>query len=132
MKPSFAFVAVSWLATLAGLGVYLILLNNASLSFDGKAFFLTVVLFGLFAVISLQKTVRDRIEGVPVTAIYYGIAWVATLASILLMIVGLMNLSMLPSEKGSLGMAFALALFGALAVQKNTRDGDAHTLNAKE
>lgn len=37
-------------------------------------------------------------------------------------LIGLFNAALLLSEKGFYGMAYALALFGAVAVQKNTRD----------
>src|SRR5437868_11831151 len=36
-----------------------------------KGYYFTVLVFGLYAAISLQKSVRDRAEGVPVTGIYY-------------------------------------------------------------
>ena len=77
---------------------------------------------GLYSAISLQKVVRDRLEGVSVTGIYYGISWVALLIAVLLLGTGLFNATLQLSEKGFYGMAFALALFGAIAVQKNTRD----------
>ena len=86
-------------------------------------------MFGLFAVVSLQKSVRDRLEKLPVTDIYYGICWFGTLLSIVLLAVGLWNATILPSEKGFYAFAFLLALFGAISVQKNTRDNMAHTQN---
>jgi uncharacterized membrane protein YiaA len=79
-------------------------------------------LFGLFSVISVQKAVRDKQEGVAVTDIYYGISWFVTIASIVLLIIGLWNATMELSEKGFYGMSFLLSLFAAIAVQKNTRD----------
>jgi uncharacterized membrane protein YiaA len=39
-----------------------------------------------------------------------------------LLTIGLWNATLLPSEKGFYAFAFLLALFGAIAVQKNTRD----------
>jgi hypothetical protein len=74
-------------------------------------------MFGLFAVVSVQKSVRDRLEGLPVTDIYYGLCWFATILSILLLIIGLWNAMLLPSEKGFYAFAFLLALFGAIAVK---------------
>ena len=65
---------------------------------------------------------RDRLENIKVTDIYYGICWFATLSSIVLLAIGLGNATILPSEKGFYGFAFLLALFGAISVQKNTRD----------
>jgi len=80
------------------------------------------LLFGLFSVISVQKSVRDKLEGIPVTEIYYGVSWFVTIASILLLIVGLWNATLELSEKGFYGISFFLSLFAAIAVQKNTRD----------
>ncbi len=121
-KPSSAFIAASWVALGAGMLGFFIGLWRSGLQLNEKGYYFTVIMFGLFAVVSLQKSVRDRLEGVPVTDIYYGICWFGTLLSILLMTIGLWNATMLPSEKGFYAFAFLLALFGAIAVQKNTRD----------
>jgi uncharacterized membrane protein YiaA len=66
--------------------------------------------------------VRDRLEGIPVTDIYYGVSWFVTIASILLLVIGLWNSDLDLSEKGFYGISFFLSLFAAIAVQKNTRD----------
>lgn len=121
-RPSAAFVVASWFALLAGVGGFLIGLFNATMALNEKGYYFTVLLFGLFAVISLQKTVRDQLEKIPVTGLYYGLAWFATLLPIALLLVGLWNATLTLSEKGFYVMAFLLALFGAIAVQKNTRD----------
>lgn len=119
---SFAFVAASWAALLAGVAAFLIGLFNADMQLNEKGYYFTVLAYGLFAAISVQKSVRDRLEGVPVTGIYYGLSWASTLLAVLLLCVGLFNATLAPSEKGFYGMAFLLSLFGAIAVQKNTRD----------
>jgi uncharacterized membrane protein YiaA len=124
-KPSFAFVAASWLALFAGAVSYNIGLWNAEMQLNEKGYYFTVLMFGLFSAVSLQKAVRDQLEGIPVTAIYYGISWFATILSILLLIIGLWNAELLRSEKGFYGMSFSLALFAAVAVQKNIRDAQA-------
>jgi len=121
-RPSAAFIAASWFALLAGMGGFLVGLFNATMALNEKGYYFTVLLFGLFAVISLQKTVRDQIEKIPVTKLYYGLAWFATLLPIVLLIIGLWHATLTLSEKGFYGMAFLLSLFGAIAVQKNTRD----------
>ncbi len=121
-KPSSAFVGASWVATGAGMAGYLIGLWLSELALNEKGYYFTILMYGLFSVISVQKSVRDRLEGVPVTDIYYGLSWFSTLLSISLLVVGLWNAAMLPSEKGFYAFAFLLALFGAIAVQKNTRD----------
>lgn len=121
-QPSFAFVAASWAALLAGIVAYLLGLWNAGMQLNEKGYYFTVLMFGLFAAVSLQKSVRDRVEGLPVTGIYYGLCWFSTLLAVLLLAVGLFNATLALSEKGFYGMAFLLSLFGAIAVQKNTRD----------
>jgi uncharacterized membrane protein YiaA len=121
-RPSAAFIAASWFALLAGVGAFLIGLVNAAMALNEKGYYFTILMFGLFAVISLQKTVRDKLEKIPITGLYYGLAWFATLLPIVLLLVGLWHATLLLSEKGFYAMAFLLALFGAIAVQKNTRD----------
>ena len=121
-KPSAAFVGASWVALGAGMLGYIIGLWRSELLLNEKGYYFTVLLFGLFAVISLQKSVRDRLEGIAVTDIYYSICWFCTILCIVLLTVGLWNATMLPSEKGFYAFAFLLSLFGAIAVQKNTRD----------
>ena len=87
-----------------------------------KGYYFTILLFGLFSVISVQKCVRDKAEGIPVTDMYYGISWFTTIASLTLLIIGLWNAELLRSEKGFYAMSFLLSMFSAIAVQKNTRD----------
>jgi uncharacterized membrane protein YiaA len=121
-KPSNAFIGASWLALGAGLIGFCVGLFKAEMLLNEKGYYFTVLMYGLFSVVSVQKSVRDRLEGVPVTDIYYGLSWFSTLLAIGLLAVGLWNASMLASEKGFYAFAFLLALFGAIAVQKNTRD----------
>lgn len=121
-KPSHAFVAASWVALLAGAITYNVGLWNADMQLNEKGYYFTVLMFGLFSAVSLQKAVRDQLEGIPVTGIYYGISWFCTLLSVLLLVIGLWNADLLRSEKGFYGMSFTLSLFAAVAVQKNIRD----------
>ena len=121
-KPSNAFIGASWGTLLAGFVAYNIGLWNATMQLNEKGYYLTVLLYGLFSCISVQKSVRDRLEGVPVTNIYYGISWASTIIAVLLLTIGLWNATLTLSEKGFYAMAFILTLFSAIAVQKNTRD----------
>lgn len=121
-KTSNAFIAASWVALGAGTIGFIVGLARAEMLLNEKGYYFTVLMFGLFAVVSLQKSVRDRLENLPVTDMYYGICWFGTLLSIVLLVVGLWNATILPSEKGFYAFAFLLALFGAISVQKNTRD----------
>lgn len=121
-KTSNAFVAASWIAMGVGTVGFLIGLWRSDMLLNEKGYYFTVLMFGLFGVVSLQKAVRDKLENLPVTEIYYGICWVGTILAIVLLIVGLWNATLLPSEKGFYAFAFLLAIFGAIAVQKNVRD----------
>jgi uncharacterized membrane protein YiaA len=121
-KVSSAFVATSWVAMSIGLIGYIIGLWRSEMLLNEKGYYFTLIMFGLFAVVSLQKSVRDRLEGIAVTDIYYSICWFGTVVSIVLLVIGLWNADLLPSEKGFYAFAFLLSLFGAVAVQKNTRD----------
>jgi uncharacterized membrane protein YiaA len=121
-KPTAAFVGASWSALLIGMTSYCIGLWNADMMLNEKGYYFTILLFGLFSVISVQKAVRDKMENIPVTEIYYSISWFTTLTSLVLLVVGLWNADLWLSEKGFYAMSFLLSLFAAIAVQKNTRD----------
>jgi uncharacterized membrane protein YiaA len=121
-KPSSAFVLASWAALFAGVIAYLVGLWNAGMPLGEKGYYFTVLMYGLFAAVSLQKSVRDQLEAIPVTPIYFGLSWASVALAISLLAVGLWNASLLLSEKGFYAMAFVLAMFAAVTVQKNTRD----------
>lgn len=121
-KPTPAFIGASWSALLIGMTAFCIGLWNADMQLNEKGYYFTILLFGLFSVISVQKAVRDKLEDIPVTEIYYGISWFTTITSMVLLIIGLWNADLFLSEKGFYGMSFALSLFAAVAVQKNIRD----------
>lgn len=121
-RPTGAFIGASWAALLVGAVVYLTGLWNATMALNEKGYYFTLLMYGLFSAVSLQKSVRDRLEGIPVTGIYYGLCWVSLGLAVLLLTVGLWNATLAGSEKGFYAMSFLLSLFGAVAVQKNIRD----------
>lgn len=121
-SPTPAFIGASWIALLSGIICYCTGLWNSDMMLNEQGYYFTILLFGLFAAVSVQKSVRDRLEGLHVTDMYYGISWVSVLSAILLLIIGLWNADLLLSEKGFYAMAYTLSLFAAIAVQKNTRD----------
>ncbi|NHB57155.1 inner membrane protein YiaA [Acinetobacter shaoyimingii] len=121
-KPSSAFIAASWVALLIGASAYFIGLFNAQMLLNEKGYYLVIILYGLFSAVSLQKVVRDRLEGLAVTQIYYGLCWASSVICVVLLAIGLWNATLTLSEKGFYMMAFLLSLFGAVAVQKNIRD----------
>ncbi|NUU69071.1 hypothetical protein HQN64_23665 [Enterobacteriaceae bacterium BIT-l23] len=124
-----AFNMMSWLALVGGVVVYLIGLWRSDMELNEKGYYFAVMLLGLFASVSLQKTVRDRMEDIPTSHMYY-ISCVAAFAiSVILLAIGLWNAELLPSEKGFYAIAFFLCLFGAISVQKNVRDNQAASEN---
>ena len=121
-RPTPAFVGASWIALVIAVGSFAVGLSNAELELSDKGFFGTALLLGLFSAIALQKSVRDRAEGIPVTAIFLGLSWAMVLTSLVLVTTGLTNAPLELSEKGFFGLGFAMALFAVVAVQKNVRD----------
>jgi len=122
VKPTAAFVGASWAALVLGIVSFAVGLWNAEMTKSEKGFFAAVIVLGLFAAVSLQKSVRDRAEGLPVSALYLGLSWSVVALAVLMLVVGLWNSGMVLSEKGFYGLAFAMTLFAAVAVQKNVRD----------
>ena len=121
-RPTTAFIGASWVALLVGAVAYLVGLWNAPMQAHEKGYFLTILLYGLFAAVSLQKSVRDEMEGIRVTTIYYGLCWVSVGICLILLTVGLWNAPMEASAKGFFAMSFVLSMFASVAVQKNIRD----------
>ena len=121
-RPTGAFIFASWAALMVGAVTYLAGVWNAEMQLNEKGYYLTLLMYGLFAAVSLQKSVRDRLEGIRVTGIYFGLCWVSVIMSLLLLSIGLWNATMSASEKGFYAMSFVLSLFAAVAVQKNVRD----------
>jgi uncharacterized membrane protein YiaA len=117
-----AFIGAAWASLITGIGGFLIGLFNADMELNEKGYYFTVLMFGLFSAISVQKAVRDQLEGIPVTGLYYGLAWFATILSLVLLTIGLWNAVLSRSEKGFYAMSFVLSLFSAITVQKNIRD----------
>jgi uncharacterized membrane protein YiaA len=123
MRPTPAFVGAAWTALFTGGITYVIgLWNTRALPLNEKGYYLILLCFGLFSVVSLQKTVRDRLEQLPVSGIYHGLCWLSLGLSVLFLTVGLWHAELSTAEKGFYAMAFVLSLFAAVAVQKNVRD----------
>lgn len=122
-RPTSAFIGASWAALFIGAVTYLVGLWNASqMQLNEKGYYFTILMYGLFAAVSLQKSVRDRLEGIPVTGIYFGLCWFSLGLSVALLLIGLWNASLTSSEKGFYAMSFLLSLYASVAVQKNVRD----------
>ena len=123
-KPTSAYVGATWGVVIIGLLSYCIGLWNATMELNEKGYYFAILLMGIYAVISLQKAVRDKAENIKTSDMYYSISWVIVIASLLLLIIGLRNADLELSEKGFYAISYLLSLFGAITVQKNTRDID--------
>jgi uncharacterized membrane protein YiaA len=121
-RPTAAFIGAAWAALLVGVIAYLVGLWNSSMQLNERGYYFTVLMFGLFAAVSLQKSVRDQMQGIPVTHVYFGLCWASLGLALTLLAVGLWHAALTPSEKGFYGMSFVLSLFAAVTVQKNVRD----------
>lgn len=122
-KPSLVFVIASWAALAIGFLGYLIgLWNVETMGLDEKGFYLAIILFALHASVSAQKNLRDQLEGIEVNSTFMMLTWAAVVAPIALLVLGLYNVELPLAEKGFYGIAFLMSMFGAITVQKNTRD----------
>ncbi|MCB1555286.1 MAG: hypothetical protein KDJ14_15915 [Xanthomonadales bacterium] len=123
IRPTPAFVGAAWTALFTGAITYCIgLWNTRAMQLNEKGYYLILLCFGLFSAVSLQKSVRDRVEQLPVSGLYFGLCWLSLGLSLLFLTVGLWNADLEVAEKGFYAMAYVLSLFAAVAVQKNVRD----------
>lgn len=120
--PSTSYVMASWAVLAIGVVSYFIGLWNADFQLNEKGYYLTVFLLSMFSAVTLQKTVRDKEDGIPVTNVFMGLCWFSFGAGIALLTIGLFNAQILLSEKGFFGIAFLMSLFAMITVQKNIRD----------
>src|ERR671921_1697505 len=93
-RPTNAFIGASWGAMFIGVIAYLVGLWNAQMLLNEKGYYFTVLMYGLFSAVSLQKSVRDQMQGIPVTGIYFGLCWFSLALTVLLLTVGLWNASL--------------------------------------
>ena len=131
-RPTLAFIGASWLAVVIGAVGFMIGLWNASMPLHEKGYYLVILLYGLFSAVSLQKTLRDKLEDIPVTAIYVALCWTSVGICIGLLLFSLSNATLSLSEKGYYIMSFLLSLFGVTATQKNIRDLEHLRLQKRE
>jgi len=120
--PTKSYTLASVAALVIGSAAYGIGLLNAEMALNEKGYYLIVLLYGLFSMISLQKSVRDEREGVKTSKMYTRLCWLSSAIAITLLTVGLYNAEMLLSEKGFYAMAYTLSLFAVVVMQKNIRD----------
>ncbi len=123
--PTKSYTLASIVALIIGAGAYGLGLFNAEMALNEKGYYLCIILYGLFSMVSLQKTIRDKAEGIATSKMYFIISWASAGISIALLTIGLINAELLLSEKGFYAMAYVLSMFAAVTVQKNVRDAQA-------
>ncbi|MEO9945306.1 inner membrane protein YiaA [Paraglaciecola sp.] len=123
--PTKSYTLASIVALIIGGAAYGLGLLNAEMALNEKGYYLAIILYGLFSMVSLQKTIRDKAEGISTSKTYYSLSWASAGISVGLLIIGLINADLLLSEKGFYAMAYVLSLFAAITVQKNVRDKQA-------
>lgn len=121
-KPTRAFVLLSIAMLVAGIAAFCLGLVNAEMQLNEKGYYFAILIFGLFSFVSLQKSVRDKLEGHSISKPYSIMCWVSSGAAVALLTIGLINAELLLSEKGLYAMAYLLSGFAAITVQKNVRD----------
>lgn len=132
LAPTRPYVLTALVALGIGVFTYLIGLINANLQFNEKGYYFVVLVFGLFSVITLQKTIRDESEGLKVTSAYKNLNIFCVITACALMFIGLYNVdTLLLNEKGFFGIAFVMSLFSSIVVQKNVRDLEYFKSNSK-
>lgn len=121
-KPTVAFMGAAWVALAVALGTYVVALWRMPLTYDQRWFYGTVILFGLFGVVAVVKSIRDRDDSIPVTPAFYGLSWIAALGPITAMSIYLLNAPQDDLARGFLFLTFMFAIFAAVVVQKIVRD----------
>lgn len=129
--PTKSYTLASIAALIVGFGAYGIGLFNADMALNEKGYYLIVLLFGLFSMVSVQKAVRDEREGIKTSKTYTRICWCSCAISVGLLTIGLYNADMLLSEKGFYAMAYTLSTFAVIVMQKNIRDRESVELKSE-
>jgi len=122
IKPTKAFTLTSIAMLIAGIAAFCVGLMNAQMALNEKGYYFAILIFGLFSFVSLQKTIRDKLEGQTISKPYSIMCWVSSAIAVALLTIGLLNADLLLSEKGFYAMAYLLSGFAAITVQKNVRD----------
>lgn len=122
--PSGAWQGVSWFAFALGAVTYLYAVWYAEGITVGERYFLyTAALFSLYGCLGVSKVVRDKQEGIPVTALFYGLSFIAALAPFVLVSYNMLfDSTLAASSRTLIGMAFALSAYATLGIAKNERD----------
>lgn len=122
LNPSAIYMNLSLFTFLFSIIVFGVGLFNAEMELSEKGFYTIAIIFGFYSVVTLQKTLRDKIEGYEVNEAYMKLSYVGVATPIILMAVGLFNAELELNEKGFFAVTFIMSLFSSVVVQKNIRD----------
>ena len=122
LKPTKAYILATWVVFIFSVITFGIGLFNAEMQLNEKGFYISTFIFGLYSVVTLQKTLRDKVEGIKVSAMYYNLSLIGVATPILLTAIGLFNAELQLNEKGFFAVTYITALFSSIVIQKNTRD----------
>lgn len=89
---------------------------------ETKAFYVLTILFALFGVVALSKSIRDRVEHIPVNPVFYGLSYVAVLAPATFLAAILYYCDYAADTKWLIFASATLMAFAAASIQKNIRD----------
>ena len=122
-KPTAAFIGAGWAAFAVFATTYLVALWRMRIPPIENYFYVTILLFGLFGVVSVVKSVRDKEDNIPVTGLFVGLAWTAAIVPLGIMGLYLLNVSSLDElQRGLLFLTYMASIFAAIVIQKNHRD----------
>ena len=123
LRPSSAFTTTSWIALASSIGAFLIGLFNAStLTSPEKLLLFFALLFSLLSAVSLQKAIRDQLEGIPCSDAFRNVSRIGLACALCGSAYGIYNLDLTSSEKGFYFLSNLFALFATVTVQKNQLD----------
>lgn len=121
-KPTAAFLGAAWVALGVAVLTYGVAIWRMPLTADQRWFYGTILAFGMFGVVAVVKSVRDREDGIPVTGAFYGLSWIAAIGPLVAISIYLLNSSAEELQRGFLFLAYMFAVFASVVVQRNTRD----------
>lgn len=118
-KPSQTYLVMTYVVAAIGLACYLVGLFNADIQLNEKGYYLAIYVLAMFSTVALQKSIRDKEDGLDSTSnSFITMSWCALAAAVAFLLVGLFNANMALSEKGFYGVTFIMSLFALMSAQK--------------
>lgn len=122
LKPSPVFIGASWLVMAFAAIAFTLVLYDLATETTVKGFYAMVVLFAMFGVVALSKSVRDKVEGIPVSPAFYGLSFAAVAIPAVALILMLIFSDFAIATRWLIFICAVLLVYATAAVQKNIRD----------